>query len=433
MQNFFKKLVLVILGIIFALFLFEVMARLTGFIKSAEVWKVPDFYYISDNELDYDIAKNFPSTLGGSFDNTEIRVESNNIGCFDSNYNGGKDTILLVGDSFTWGYVPFKSNWGTVIEQQIGKRVLKCGVPGYGTKQELLKAKKVISEIKEIPKLIIVGYYYNDILDDLLFSGSTVIVDGNLLGKKTIEDITKKEIKINEFTDEDLKNQLANFKKYCAPLSNTHTKISCFIKKYSTTIPFLFQKTKSITANIFGLKFSSKLAGARSAISKNNSLTRNLLFIPDNSGYDWIKDAKDKNFNNILEFKKYADSQNTKVLFVLFPSLEMVYSPFESFVKEDVPEVNFTEGNNLLKDFMDKNQIDYLDLLPHLKQYADINKSVLTKDDLYSESNKHLNIKGNLLSGMLISQFLLDKDYDVLSIEKKSQKTEEISTFLKSF
>ena len=31
------------------------------------------------------------------------------------------------------------------------------------------------------------------------------------------------------------------------------------------------------------------------------------------------------------------------------------------------------------------------------------------------------------------SQFLLDKDYDVLSIEKKSQKTEEISTFLKSF
>ena len=56
------------------------------------------------------------------------------------------DYILLVGDSFTHSYAPFPDKWGTRIEKLLHYRVLKCGVTGYGTKQEWLKAAEIISK-----------------------------------------------------------------------------------------------------------------------------------------------------------------------------------------------------------------------------------------------------------------------------------------------
>lgn len=70
------------------------------------------------------------------------------------------------GDSFTFGYAPFESNWGTVLEDRLKVRVLKCGVIGHGARQEFIKASRVIARVGTSPKLIVVGYFINDVTDD---------------------------------------------------------------------------------------------------------------------------------------------------------------------------------------------------------------------------------------------------------------------------
>ena len=110
----------------------------------------------------------------------EYDIWSNELGCFDEPYRGEKDVILLVGDSFTHSYAPFADKWGTRLEKLLHYRVLKCGVNGYGTRQELLKAQEIIARIHRSPRLIIVGYFWNDLLDDSAFPSLTA-VDGYLV------------------------------------------------------------------------------------------------------------------------------------------------------------------------------------------------------------------------------------------------------------
>ena len=103
------------------------------------------------------------------------RVWSNELGCFDYWYDRQDQFIYLVGDSFTWGFVPLENTWGAILERVLGARTLKCGVGGYGTHQERIKIERLIGKVG-IPRLIIVGYFTgNDLTDDYLFPNYTVI------------------------------------------------------------------------------------------------------------------------------------------------------------------------------------------------------------------------------------------------------------------
>ena len=92
-----------------------------------------------------------------------------------------------MGDSFTHSFAPFPDKWGTQIEKLLHYRVLKCGVTGYGTNQELEKAKEIIAKVNHQPQLIIVGYFWNDISDDYSFPNLTV-VDGFLVTSPKYKD-----------------------------------------------------------------------------------------------------------------------------------------------------------------------------------------------------------------------------------------------------
>ena len=134
----------------------------------------PQFYYMADSVIGFDNSNNFPPAEF-VFSDDSFKVWTNELGCFDRPYRNEKEYILLLGDSFTWGFAPFESLWGSVVESKTGERVLKCGVNGYGTRQERLKAEKIVSMIKSKPSLIIVGYFIgNDLEDDYLFPRSVV-------------------------------------------------------------------------------------------------------------------------------------------------------------------------------------------------------------------------------------------------------------------
>jgi len=74
-------------------------------------------------------------------------------------------------------------------------------VTGYGTKQEWLKAAEIIARVRHQPRLIIVGYFWNDLSDDYSFPSLTVI-DGFLV------DATRyKDPKTNQLSKEKLEKQ----------------------------------------------------------------------------------------------------------------------------------------------------------------------------------------------------------------------------------
>ena len=153
------------------LLLAEAGLRLTPFknFLSFSRSHVPQYYYRTDPVMGYDIKENFPRTGVVLDDGVAYPIWSNEIGCFDNPYKGEKDFVLLVGDSFTHAFAPFQDKWGTQMESLLDRRVLKCGVSGYGTKQASLKADSTCARVGESAALIVVGYTMNDFIDDYLF------------------------------------------------------------------------------------------------------------------------------------------------------------------------------------------------------------------------------------------------------------------------
>jgi hypothetical protein len=114
--------------------------------------------------------------------------------------------VLLIGDSVSEGYVASEETWGALLEQLIDTRVLKCGVSGYGSRYERHKLKTLTAHAGR-PRFVIVGHVWNDILDDYLYPGRTVI-DGYMLDKVIPADAKQGGLLIR--SDEVLQRRLKN-------------------------------------------------------------------------------------------------------------------------------------------------------------------------------------------------------------------------------
>lgn len=127
------------------------------------------YYTVPDAELVWDIEPNLSPRRHVTHD-VSYDIWSNELGCFDRPYAGETPSVYLAGDSFAWGFAPFEAKWGTELERATGVRVLKCGVTGYGTRQELLRAARHFEKIPP-PALVVLGYVeLNDAQDDALFA-----------------------------------------------------------------------------------------------------------------------------------------------------------------------------------------------------------------------------------------------------------------------
>ena len=180
LTKFVTNLGLVLASFLAILVFLEVALHFTSYRRLLLRDRQIRYYYRADAAKGFDIRPNVGKTHLGGRRPVQYDIWSNELGCFDAPYRGEPDVILLVGDSFTHSYAPFEAKWGTRLEKLLNYRVLKCGVNGYGTKQELLKAQDIIAQIHRSPRLIIVGYFWNDLQDDYSFPSLTV-VDGFLV------------------------------------------------------------------------------------------------------------------------------------------------------------------------------------------------------------------------------------------------------------
>lgn len=423
MREALIKISLIIFGLIIGAAIGEVILRIAHREQTALTLY---HYYKNDPVSGYDIAENVPPQKNG-VDDVTFDVWSNNIGCLDIPYNGEPVNALLVGDSFTWGFAPFEQKWGTLLEKELGgRRVLKCGVGGYGTKQELLKAEKVLDAVKQNPKLIVVGYFTNDLGDDYVFPQS-VVMNGALAGKRFLNDIETGAI--GENSRETLERRMA-----AEGTCEIDYNVPPIIKKTLCLLNQLeLYKTFKDPLKTLLLKTVGR-GGASTFVSPEHKSfwQRGALEYLSETRYPWLAAAWKSHLENIKAFKALAGKHEARLLFVVIPSKEDVYtflpvnpSPFSP------PGIDSARPYKVLDAFFEKEHIDHLDLLPLMKPYADETpRKALGPADLYYSRDGHLNNNGNFLAGLLVGKFVLERDYIAVPKEEKTKTLQTIQSEL---
>ena len=347
------------------------------------------------------------------FSDSKHSIWSNNIGCFDVPFDfSSPPDIYLAGDSFTWGYVPFKKKYGTLMESYTGLNVIKAGVGGTGTLNQYYKARYILKKTG-LPRLLVVGYFiHNDANDDNDFifkkSKSQIDFEVSTLANPDYE-IPRKEIdSIIEYSKRYGTNKL--------PASPFLQQIKHFFFQHSILWHIAKKPVKDFLHKSLNLANNVHLQSIVMDKNKNHD-----SFLIDREKYN-------NNFNSINRFKSFCNNNDIKLLFVLFPSKEQVY-PFLS----SKTELELEAPNRFLKDFFKKENIVFVDLLPMFKQKANLvpRKHLDSKKDFYWKYDGHWNEKGNLFAGLLISKYILESN--LIDIENKDDKLEFIHNKLEKF
>ena len=182
------NLVLVLISTLFAVAMSEVALRLMGF----------EPMYVSperDRFWKYDALLGWSHEPGqeGIFETpqfrTVVRINENGLRDRSHSYERNNDIkrILVLGDSFAWGYgVEESERFSQQLEETLGVEVINAGVSGYSTDQELLWYKN--EGIKYETDLVILVIAGNDVGDNerllvsnIYYKPRFVIQDGELV------------------------------------------------------------------------------------------------------------------------------------------------------------------------------------------------------------------------------------------------------------
>lgn len=377
-MNWIKKhggdVLLTIVSVIVTLVLIDVVLYFSPLKATIYRLNYPQHYFVDDAELGYDIAKNF-ATSTHFFKDAAFPIWSNNINCFDTDFRGEAPYIYMAGDSLTWSFAPFEDTWGRRIEKLLGTRTVKCGVVGYGTKQELMKAKRIIGSFSS-PSLIIVGYTaYNDFSDDVN-SPQNTSYNGYL-----VKDLAK-----NGVSEEHAQEKYANFTKYCSPVvpsNKTIARVRCFVTN------------RSVLFNLFKSDIRAKIDSWFPLVARMLE-KQGILAQQEGTPIEKTDAEYEKHLNNILDFKKFAEEKDAKLLFVLAPY-----------------------DNTQVIPFLEKENIPYIDLNPVFDTHSKVTPLIWAKDG-------HYNIAGNHVVGLVISKFIIENN--LVEIPDTQIRLQEIDT-----
>jgi hypothetical protein len=312
---------LVLASVLVTLAVAEILLRLTSYANVRAVsYTYPEDYFVADEVLGYDIL---PNVSGKTHTLPDMPYElfSNRYGCFDYDRDVPQDYTLVIGDSMAWGYSPLDKKWTTRLEALSGNFMLKCAVTGYGTKQELLKAQKVVGQVGHAPKRIIAMYIVNDFNDDYLFPQRTVY-GGKLVSY--INNLNLETGEINRRTSEEIADKNAKYKE--GTLSNAFREW-----RYDLVIYNLFKLAKTRMEERMAetpqtLETQAVAHGTHQKTPDNTakilpkgqteSVYRITLAAYLDTDLPWFNAAMQEHKRNVLAMMEYADSIGAKLLFV---------------------------------------------------------------------------------------------------------------------
>lgn len=386
-----------------AVLIAEAVLRFTPYAALVGADPIPPYdYYVQDTVDGYDIADQCgkrPFRIKGG----ELEIWSNELGCFDESYRGEEPFLLLVGDSFSWGYVPFEHLWGSVVEEKTGLRVLKCAVQGYGTLGATRKAEKVVNRMGKKPAMILLGYFINDPIDDYLHPRYS-IVEGYTLESKSLDDMTSGSIRVKDGVT--LRQELRSWQQFGVPTPPRHPVLKA-TKKWLSEHSVLYRVLQPPILAL--LERSEFLGGACSALVDEPSLRTAMGTLPytEPGRYPWLDGARRENQANLRKLKTWADQQGVQLLVVLIPAREQVY-PFLS----GQSDLDLTLPTRLLTDFLDREKVDYIDLLAAFVPVAnrEPRRFLDPRRDLYWTMDSHWNERGSRFAGLLVARHLVERN-----------------------
>jgi hypothetical protein len=380
---------LVILSLVCTLLLLETLLHATPFRDIFLPPVEPVGYLTSDSEIGYDITPNFPNTTY-RFRDGSFSVWSNELGCFDTPFEEEQSFVYVAGDSFTWGVSPFTDIWPKRVEILSGVRTVACGVGGHGTRQELIKTMRNLNRLPT-PELIVLGYLgSNDVEDDYLFPNYT----------------TYNGYRINN-------------PKKCAGFGPISTDRPCSIppseKKLAQSIR-MFIQTRSILYNAVERVVPVKniMRSALIAVVPDELLRRSGVIHTKTTPFSEVSkddEAHNAHIENVLGFKELADSKSVPLLVVLIPDKIMAGST----------TTNPMWPNEKIKPYLTERNIPYIDLTPSFQ------KAFAGGKELYWQHDGHWNSDGNHLAGLLVTEYLLEKNF-ISSIRNSAMKKQIAET-----
>jgi len=392
---------LALLSAVLAVCLAEGLLRFTGYASliGRDVG-APQGYYMADRENGYDIRPGQgPSTF--EFRDSSHPVWSNELGCFDAPFGGDERFILLLGDSTSWGYKELDKTWGAVVERETGVRVLKCAVPGFGTRHEVLKGRNVLAVVGRSPAVILVGHCANDHIDDYLHPFYTV-VDGHMLAHRSLADFRTGAIR--EKSLETLQEEMRNWERYGVTETPRHPVLKR-VKK--------FLSEHSIAYRLAQPHVETILLGAPSLAPLAEALIDPPAFRPEEylrilyqpEGSPWLENAWRGHLENLQNLRRLADEHGARLLVVLIPTREQVYG-----LGGAGSGIRLEEANEKLQRFFAKEGIPALDALPAFRRYAAeaAKRSEGSLPPLYWRYDSHGSAGADHLLGILAARRLLE-------------------------
>ena len=96
-------------------------------------------------------------------------------------------------------------------------------------------------------------------------------------------------------------------------------------------------------------------------------------------------------------------------------------------------KIDLERPNRILSAYLRKEHIRYLDLLPFFRKYADQTprQYLSSEKDLYWRANSHWSIKGEHLTGLLVSRDILE--HNLVQVPDRDQKLQDIEDKLAKF
>jgi hypothetical protein len=180
MKKAFINIALLLAAAIFAFSLSEILLAIflplkekrTRYMRTREVFQYDERRVRFDQELGYMTKPNlsFPFSNSATFYQKEFAttVETNSLGFRDDERSLADPAILLLGDSFGFGWGVEKSeSCEKILEDSCSVKVLNLSVPGYGTIQEFLLLRRWSLEHRVSGKTALFLFHPNDLQDNL--------------------------------------------------------------------------------------------------------------------------------------------------------------------------------------------------------------------------------------------------------------------------
>ena len=224
----------------------------------------------------------------------------------------------MLGDSFAHMFAPYEDKWGTVLEKHLETRVLKCGVVGYGTRQEYIKAKKIIAMVKAPPKVIVLGYFINDFSEDYFFP-SSVVLNGFLVSSFRIADLGTGLVEMKSASE--LNKEVEAYENKQKKQGNLAGAVRGWVVHNSV----LYSSLKKIWRDKLK-KFFAPQDSAQNEDIPRGELLYGFLTLPEKK-YPWLQKGWDNHYKNLKNIKLLADTYGARLLIVIIPTKEQVYFP----------------------------------------------------------------------------------------------------------